>query len=339
MELREFLEDAATRAETDPVEISIRDLIWYWGAQRRGYWIVELIRRDLKRAGLTTEPPFTEGWIDNTVRLVPRSKRSSGGKKKAAESSDLPVTEGNDEIPDAGLRIGSLASANHGVVGISLSESLERAQSLMLSNDYSQLAVMSGTRNLRGAVSWESIALAKIRDPNAGLRDAIIDAEVVKASDDLLSKIPRIMQAGFVFVQANDNTISGIVTTADLSEQFATLASPFLLLAEIERRLRRIIGRTFTTEDLAAVVDPNDTGREVSSPDDLTLGEYVRLLENGERWAKLGWALDRRVFIEDLQEVRSIRNDVMHFSPDPPGQAQINRLTSFLRWLRALDVE
>jgi len=258
------------------------------GPQRRGYWIIEQIQRDLKRAGLTTEPSFTEGWIDNTIRLVARPKRTGGARKKAAESSET-VAEGNDVIPDAGLRIGSLASANRGVTSISPSESLERAQSLMLSNDYSQLAV--------------------------------------------------IMQAGFVFVQARDNTISGIVTTADLSEQFATLASPFLLLAEIERRLRRIIERTFTTVDLAAVADPEDAGSEVSSPDDLTLGEYVRLLENSERWVKLGWALDRKVFIKDLQEVRSIRNDVMHFSPDPPGQAQVSRLASFLKSLRALDVE
>src|SRR5690606_13447397 len=120
----EFLKDAAKRAETDPVEISIRDLIRYWGAQRRGYWIAEQIQRDLKRAGLTTEPPFTEGWIDNTIRLVARPKRTGGGKKKAADSSETPAVGGNGVIPDAGLRIGSLASANRGVVSISPSESL-----------------------------------------------------------------------------------------------------------------------------------------------------------------------------------------------------------------------
>jgi CBS domain-containing protein len=339
MERHEFLEDAAKRAPTDPVEISIRDLIRYWGAQRRGYWIVEEVQRDLKKVRLTTEPPFTEGWIDITVKLVPVARKAAAGTRKASSSSEASAAGGDDVLPDASLRIGSLPSANLGVTSISPSHTLETAQSLMLSHDYSQLAVMSDARNLRGAVSWESIAQAKILNPGAELRAAIKDAEVVRASDDLLSKIPRIMEAGFVFVQARDNTISGIVTTADLSEQFATLASPFLLLAEIERRLRRIIGRSFASDDLGAVADPTDTGREVSSPDDLTLGEYVRLLEFDQRWAKLGWALDRKVFILHLQEVRSIRNEVMHFSPDPPGKAQINKLESFLKWIRRLDVE
>lgn len=337
MELSEFLDHAAKQATTDPVELSIRDLIWYWGAQRRGYWIVEEIQRDLKKAGLTTEPPFAEGWIDNLVKVVPIPKRTRMDSKKTA-SPGSPAPGEDDVVADVGFRIGSLRSANRGVTSINPSESLERAQSLMLSNDYSQLAVMSDARNVRGAVSWESIAQAKIRSSGAILRDAVIDAEVVRASDDLLSKIPRIMEAGFVFVKAKDDTISGIVTTADLSEQFATLASPFLLLAEIERRLRRIIGRTFTGEDLAAVVDPADQGRAVSSPDDLTLGEYVRLLENGERWTKLQWALDRKVFMQHLTEVRTIRNDVMHFSPDPPEPKQISKLETFLKWIRRLDV-
>ncbi|MFN8124665.1 MAG: hypothetical protein U0237_19835 [Thermoleophilia bacterium] len=72
----------------------------------------------------------------------------------------------------------------------------------------------------------------------------------MRPTDDLIALIPRIISESFVFVLGADETIAGIVTMADLSEQFATLANPFFLLGEIERRLRLILVRAgFTAAD------------------------------------------------------------------------------------------
>jgi len=49
---------------------------------------------------------------------------------------------------------------------------------------------------------------------------------------------------------------------------------------------------------------------------DLTFGEYIRLLERNDSWSKLGLRIDRKLFIGNLDKVRQIRNDVMHFDPD-----------------------
>lgn len=68
-----------------------------------------------------------------------------------------------EPVVQVSLRVGSLASANAGVGSVRLDDPLERAQALMMRSDYSQLAVQSGPRDLRGAISWESIAQAKIR--------------------------------------------------------------------------------------------------------------------------------------------------------------------------------
>jgi hypothetical protein len=285
---------------------------------------------------LTTDPPFTDGWIDNVVTLVPVRK---GRKQKTAAPLSPDVVDATDRsLPDVSLTVGSLPSANLGVEKVSPQDSLETAQSLMMRNDFSQLAIMAGPRDLRGAVSWESIAQARIRNPQAGLQEAVINGEVVRNDDDLLAQIPRIVDAGFVFVQARDKQITGIVTTADLSHQFAILAKPFFILAEIERRLRRIVDGAFDSEELQAVVDPADA-RQVKSAEDLTLGEYVRLLEDPERWPRLGWALDRKVFIGGLHQVRITRNDVMHFSPDPLDMDQVVALENFVKWLRKLSLK
>jgi len=160
---------------------------------------------------------------------------------------------------------------------------------------------------------------------------------MVRFEDDLIHHIPRIVQAGYVFVQSKDATISGIVTTADLSEEFARLATPFFLIGEIERRLRRAVDRLFSASALGEVRDFQDATRDVASAEDLTLGEYVRLLENPSRWETTGWRVDRKVFIEALDHVRELRNDVVHFSPDPLGDDQLDELRNFVRWLKILD--
>lgn len=206
-----------------------------------------------------------------------------------------------------------------------------------MKNDYSQLAVMSSERNLRGAITWESIAQASMRTNDPQVRDCVIPAEMVRFEDDLIHHIPRIVQAGYVFVQAQDRTISGIVTTADLSEEFGRLATPFFLIGEIERRLRRAVDRIFSPGELTEVRNPQDATRDVASADDLTIGEYVRLLEHPQRWDKTGWQVERRIFIDALNRVRELRNDVLHFSPDPLDEDQLDELRRFIRWLKILD--
>jgi hypothetical protein len=46
-----------------------------------------------------------------------------------------------------------------------------------------------------------------------------------------------------------------------------------------------------------------------------TFGEYIRFLENPDRWAKLRLSIDRATFCKYLDGVRTIRNDVMHSTP------------------------
>ena len=328
-----FLDHAAEVAVTDPIELTVRELIAHWGAKRRGVWVVDRIEEDLAAKGLTTEPLFADAWIDGPVRVVAVSRAEAGGDDSAiqraegASPSDLDIS----------LRVGSLPSANTAVVSVPPDATLTLAQSLMLRYDYSQLAVMSGERELRGAISWESIAQAQLRDPRCSLARALIRTEPVELDDDLLSLIPRIVSSGFVFVRASDRRLSGIVTMADLSLEFSSLATPFFLLGEIERRLRRKIDQCFESGELERLRDSTDSNREVAAASDLTFGEYGRLIQSPENWARLGWAVDRNTFNAALDEVRQIRNEVMHFSPDQLEGWQVDSLKNFIRWLRILE--
>ena len=109
-----------------------------------------------------------------------------------------------------------------------------------------------------------------------------------------------------------------------------------MLLNEIEVRLRIAIGGAFTVKELASVKDPSDT-KAVSTVDDLSLGELTRLLDPAKHWERLEWRLDRKEFLAALQRVRRIRNEVMHFSPDPLRTDDLQALRAFLDCLRTIQ--
>ena len=82
--------------------------------------------------------------------------------------------------------------------------------------------------------------------------------------------------------------------------------------------------------------DPGDSKREVNTVHDLTFGEYIRLLSSDPNWAKLGVALDRSAFVEQLETIRDIRNEIMHFSLDPLDDESIKLLHDTARFLAEL---
>lgn len=88
--------------------------------------------------------------------------------------------------------------------------------------------------------------------------------------------------------------------------------------------------------ELQEARDPGDKDRVVESIADLSFGEYVRMVGDPDRWDRLGLPIDRSTLVDSLEAVRKIRNDVMHFDPDPLGSEALTRLQKLVRFLREL---
>ena len=314
------------------MRIPIRDMIGLVGAARRGTRVVDQIQEALDRHDLITDPDFAVGWIDTIVELRPAS---TGPTRSTAV--DEPGTTEAPSHSEVALTVSSLKSASSGVTTIERTQDLVLARAVMLRHDFSQLAVMSGPRQLVGAVSWQSMAIAALGSREFDLAAATVRATLVNPDDDLIRLIPTIVEESFVFVMARDRTLGGIITTADLSEQFAALAKPFLLIGEIERRLRRVLSRRFEPGELKDAIDPKDSSRMIASAHDLTLGEIGRFIENEAQWRRLEWPVDRLEFMRAFDEVKRIRNDVMHFSPDPLSEQEEDAIYNFANWLRIME--
>ncbi len=326
---RKFLEVTAEKVrEEGPLEMPVRHLLDKWEVKRRGSEVVARIHRDLAEKSLHTEPRFDQVALDDIIRvqlLDPKEAMPEGPAGPEREAEAPSVT------------IGTLPSASSGLERVPPDMDLLTAQSIMQSKDYSQLAVAVGSRSLKGAISWESIARAQLyRDSIEKVRDAM-DGEpvVVRSTDSLLEHVATIAAAGFVFVVDEARELQGIVTSSDLSNQFAQLANPFLLIGEIERRLRTAVDERFEADDLVNYVDP-DESREIEGAEHLTFGEYVRLLQAPEAWARLGWRADRKVFCAHLDDVRIVRNSIMHFSTDPLGGEDLDAILRLLDWIKNL---
>lgn len=315
-----------------------RELLGWAGVSRRGRRVVSIIRRDLRNAGLRTRPDFEYAYIDEPIVFSLEEDVTDPPSSSDTLPAPVPeVTVNAGAAADPIYRIGILESANLPPVSVGLQTSMKEAITMMLYHDFSQLPVMQGERDLRGAISWRSIgqslALGKLC---VSVSECMEAATAIASDTSLFAAIPTIAEKEYVFIVDSTRKIVGIVTTTDLSLQFRVLAEPFLLLGEIENHLRHLSDGKFTAAELASVRDPGDSGRTIEDLSDLTFGEHLRLLQNPARWQALGLSIDRGVFVKLLDGVRTIRNDVMHFDPDGVEPNELVQLRNFSRLLATL---
>jgi CBS domain-containing protein len=325
-ERHERLKNARQAADSskEPMSLSVRDLLSWWGATGRGA-VREQIEAELANHGLVTSPSFEQVNLESTIQLI-RVPPESASTASLADDGEAAVRE-------PGPTVGTIASSMAGVTSIKPAADLNEAVTLLLLNDFSQLPVMSGPYKLLGAVTWKSIAQARHRNGDSTLAQATVEAREVRYDHDLIDVLPVIAQHDFVLVRGPKNDIAGIVTASDVALAYGTLASPFLLVGELDQRLRALITDRYPLAEVAAVCDPNQT-RKLTSFDALTFGDYVRVLSNPACWQQLGWRLDRVAFTRRLDEVRKIRNDLMHFNPDPLPRNAEPRIRTVIDILR-----
>lgn len=338
------------RGGRTPESISVRELIGWFDALRRGTNVNWHIRRSLEQAGLVTLPDFESAHIDGRVQFAlpqsPESQPDAQPQREQVElAPELPQQQGPEPIQFVGgagvepaYRVSRLLDPRLKLITIGPDASLQEAVTLMLRHDYSQLPVMTNERDVRGVVSWDSIgpAMTLGQPIPQFVRECMRPHVEVKDTDSLFQVINRIIESSYVLVRNERRVISGILTTTDLSQQFQDLAEPFLLIGEIENHIRSLIDERFTQSELAAVRNENDADRPIESVADLTLGEHIRLIENPENWARLGLKADRAVFVKELDVVRQLRNDVMHFDSDRIADVERASLRNFVQFVHEL---
>ena len=303
-----------------PERLTVRELLAKYGFMRRGDWIKTRIRSKLEELQLLTTPDFASAWLGDAIAitLIPEASGYKG--------------------PDPTLRIGALDAAHNKPMSVKPDQPIVAATTVMQLHNFSQMPVMTNQRDVKGIISWKSIgARLAMQCECEFVRDCMEPAQEIDKETPLFDAIGAITKHGYALVRDRQagNIINGIVTASDLSNQFQSLAGPFLLAGEIEGHLRNLVHGKFTVEQLRAA-SVNTPDNEIYDAGNLTLGDYCRLLSKPEHWELLGLQIDRKEFVAHLDKVRAIRNEIMHFEPEGLDEDDILLLQDVAKFFEEL---
>ena len=180
-----------------------------------------LQRREIGRSGATgrrrrrggTGPSIPSFWNGPTL-LVSRQSRSHWRSWRALAVPTSPI---------------------------SIDTAFGEARHIMIERNYSQLAVVDPGGEFLGVSHHERqrSMRAHLTSPEPSLREVLDEQVPCAYRQEHLLRRSRDREHGFVFVRSLDRkSIDGIITAADLTGNFDTFVGPFVMLEEIERRLR-----------------------------------------------------------------------------------------------------
>jgi predicted transcriptional regulator len=336
-ELNQILKDL--KAGKTPPPTTIRTFMGWFEIRRRSYWNVRYIDEQLAKANLRTVPSYLDIWVDTpvTFELIPSKEKTPENhltKSGSASETSLPNSKQENEHS---FSIGNIKSANIPPVSIAPNDKLSKAKTIMVTNNFSQLPVMISERTVKGVISWRSIGIKSMGKPDGDeAKDYMENHKEVTVDTSIFDAIPIISETGYVLIRAKNNSISGIITSADIADEFRLKSASFLLIQEIEISVRSIISRRLSVEQIVKTCLPQYLPSAFTNINQLTFGNYVKILENPENWEAIGLSLDRSVFCSKLDEVNQIRNSVMHFDPDGDEEEYLVKLRSISSVFRNL---
>nr|WP_314749882.1 CBS domain-containing protein [uncultured Porphyromonas sp.] len=236
-----------------------------------------------------------------------------------------------------------LEEANREPDYVKREDSIEKATTLMLQKGYSQLPVSSNSlqqHSIVGYISWQTIALKQVHgssvheDSCGTVADYMHNHVCILPLDTpILEAMESVHKHGFILVSSLEKRICGMITAAEMNSSYRLLTEKFLLVEQIERQIRLLLDNRYTLAEINTLISTEENQEEVQSIDDLTFGQYIRIIESPDNWDKLSLSFDKAILHTLLNDVRDIRNDIMHFDPSGIDSDQLDKLSEICKFL------
>lgn len=247
-------------------------------------------------------------------------------------------------------QVHSLIPAEQEILTIKPDTRVVDALQLMEKNHYSQLPVVVGKAVL-GVFSYRSFSAKALTKQKANrgewlgelpVEDFLEDYEFVHGSQDW-NRIVDYLNKDDAFFVGHPNGLDGLVTTMDVLGYFREIASPFIILAEIELSLRKVLQisipeeswRTALESSLATAYEGKAVPLELG---DMTFDNYVQIISNNGNWRYFeaffsSGDVSRKQTTRKLQQLRDWRNVVFHFKRRLESW-ELNTLGEHRAWLQ-----
>jgi CBS domain-containing protein len=329
------------------VPLTVRRLLALFDETRRSPSAIERIARTMRDHAISCTPNFADAWIDETVTLrLPTAETAredvtptqsvvappaEPGLTSEPEATSMVQPGNSAHVVEPANRVGAIAAAHRPLVSLSPDEPIIEAVSIMQLRGVVMVSVTErGDRKLLGIVTWRSIAVALLDRASPTLRQCLEPARECPLEADLFEVARMVRTDGPVFVRGADGVLCGPVTQEDLVAEFGPRLEPFLLAGEVELALRSLVQERFP-EEARSTCDARGTPAQRG----LTLGECQRILQDPRCFDCAGIPFSRRQFDARLEDVRLLRNDLMHFNGGEPIDPQrVDELRHFVRALR-----
>lgn len=201
------------------------------------------------------------------------------------------------------------------------------ALSLMYERNLSQVPVVEGSVVL-GVFSFRSFSegLSKlpenIQKPlSLPVEEFLEDFKFAGITDELTALLDEFDLKDAVLV-GSENRLQGIVTTIDALRYFYQVASPYVMLREIELAIRELIRLSVKEKELKKCIDLSlrkhyeNSGHPVPvCLEEMTLNDYVMILRYKSTWEKFKFAFGEAASLvyAKLRPLPELRNIVFHF--------------------------
>jgi predicted transcriptional regulator len=236
-----------------------------------------------------------------------------------------------DLVSELFHRINRIIPQEQKVLTVSPKERVRDAVKLMRDHGYSQLPVVENGEVL-GVFSYRSFAngsaeanLEDWKKQRCAPGDLPVDEfierfEFARVTEEM-SQVFEVMDRDNGVLIGTPERLVGVLTPMDFLRYLHQVASPFVMVSEIELALRALIRLAMSPETIIEAAKRcllAAYGREDNVPtllEDMTFDNYQSLISHGDNWPDLEplFGGTRARTSGKLKEIGALRNDLFHF--------------------------
>lgn len=201
---------------------------------------------------------------------------------------------------------------------------------LMRHNGYSQVPVAMGGVVLgvfshrsfaqkAAEYTWQEVSKQKCAPGDLVVEDCLEQFDYARVSQEMRQVFDAMDRNNGVLV-GSPEMLQGILTPMDFLRYLYKVASPFVMLSEIELTLRALIRLAVNQDELEELTERSlaqfyGPGKVPRTLEGITFDNYKSIIEHGENWPRFEpiFGGNRTRTAAKLKQLSDLRNDLFHF--------------------------
>lgn len=357
----------------DLVRVSTREVLGWFGRERRGSVVNSWINRVLENEGLAISPAIEEADYYGAVEISKLQRQIEPDRDIESETFDESNEE--DQSPSVsaessqwGWILSSLKDDADPFYFVEYGATVGDALETMKEHGCTKLPVfLRGVErtSLIGTVVAADLTCDVATQDDKVVPKAVHQVPVASTTDKLFDCIPLILQHGYIYGRANNGEVVQIYTRHDVAMHLNSLTQMFLRVNEIEDLMRRVL-RQVPEEELnenpyrrktlrqipldsaepPSTLDSDEVsggGQDVEHvSSSYTFADYMKALSSDDIWERyfspnLPDSFGKELCIRSLNDARIARNRVMHGSRQEALQSLVPSFECAAVWLRRIS--